>query len=222
MKNSFEENQEVDEKIITEIKEEIKCVKTDYNSENVFEIHEKKEKGRYLIEFFGGKNHLFYGISALIEFQVNNNYRKEYPKARCITPVYHPMIKENGNVCFYIINKRNFETDCLIFNNKENNSSLLMRICNYFSPKYIIFLSNNLTQFDVKKYEQVKHNFFVKWNPQRREYFSKEISSQIEALFISYFFLKKFQEKKNVCSLSNLPKNLVNMIAIELGYNSFK
>ena len=39
----------------------------------------------------------------IIAFQINNSYPHEPPKVKCLTPVYHPNIDFEGNICLNIL-----------------------------------------------------------------------------------------------------------------------
>ena len=186
---------------------------------NFFEItRSKNEKDKLFIEILGSKESLTYGISFLFEVQINNNYGEETVKIKSLTPIHFPLINNDRRVGIY--GRYRHDNSVRFFS--DNLSSLYLEIRKNFSPNDFDSVANREIFFDEEKFEREKKNFYVGWKPQFISYYQESVQSEIKSLFISFTFLKKFDENnEKKTNLSFLPRSIVNLIANQLIFHSF-
>ena len=220
-----EESKPINKKTEKEIETELfEFEKNKDQSYKYLKIERKeRENDKYLIEFLGNKDAPTYGIKFRFEFQVNDNYLSEYPRMTCLTPLHFPLITDRQRVIIFSLDSQNLSEDKRLFYDKETGITFLSKIVSSFSSNFLHIFRSDLVQFDLEKFEKERNHFFVDWKPEIHSYFGRQSALEIESLFLSFSFLKKFDDKKDgkTISLSSLPKNLVILIAIKIGYSSF-
>ena len=213
------ESKEIDEQVIGELEKDIEMVNSKKKKEgNFFEItRSKNEKDKLFIEILGKKESLTYGISFLFEVQISNNYDKEVVKMRSLTPIHFPLIIEK-RIGFYITPYNDLPTTLF----KNNSDSFFERLMNKFQRINLVGIENEFLDFQKEIFEREKKNFYVGWKPQFISYYQESVQSEIKSLFISFTFLKKFDENnEKKTNLSFLPRSIVNLIANQLVFHSF-
>ena len=212
------ESEEVDEQVIEELEKDIEMVKNSMEKNYFFEItRSKNEKDKLFIEILGKKESLTYGISFLFEVQISNNYDKEVVKMRSLTPIHFPLIIEK-RIGFYITPYNDLPTTLF----KNNSDSFFERLMNKFQRINLVGIENEFLDFQKEIFEREKKNFYVGWKPQFISYYQESVQSEIKSLFISFTFLKKFDENnEKKTNLSFLPRSIVNLIANQLIFHSF-